>query len=189
TLTDSSPSVTYTFSAVFWQTSSMSAGFYELPITFRLRNEAFVSGGVPSTPPISTITMVLRFEIGTSSTIYFKSGSYEIFELAFDEVTAQTPKAFTISVQANFRFYLSLSSKNGGYLENPSTSDTIPYTLSIDGTTIPLSAGTYKFSKRQSSTGFGTNSKDYSAILTIGDITSYSAGTYTDILSFTVTSN
>jgi len=194
-------SKTFTFSAVFWHDSTLDAGFYELPITFRLRNEAFAANSAPTTNPVSTITIVLRFYVGTAATIFFTSGNtsayngVEIFALPFDEVTALTPKEFTIHIQSNFRFYLSVKSGNGGYLRHERYNDTtspvkeqIPYTLNIAGTTIPLSSGTYKFSKRQSSTGFGTNSKDYSAILTLGDITSYSAGTYSDTLSFTVTS-
>jgi len=179
---------TFNFCAVFWQTSIMDAGFYELPITFRLRQEQFSTSG-PTSEPIETSVQVWRFVVSTTAAIYFKSGTNEIFEIAFDEITALTPKNFTVSIQTNFRFYLTVESKNRGkriHTEYPN--EQIPYTLVMQGTTIPLNTS-YRFPTRYRSTGFGTSSRDFSSTITLGDISSYTAGRYEDILSFTVTAN
>ncbi|HPS14572.1 MAG TPA: hypothetical protein PK759_02105 [Spirochaetales bacterium] len=190
----------FQFSAVFWNESTLGAGTYEMPITFRLRKEKFSSSG-PSTAPVSTITVVLRYYVGTTAAIFFTDGlntdpytGTELFSLDFDEITAAAPKQFTIHIQTNFKFYLGVYSGNGGYLLHERYNDPvspvkekIPYTLNVDGVNIPLSSG-YRFPQKEGKTGFGLNSNDYNAILTIGDITSYTAGTYSDILSFRVTS-
>lgn len=179
---------TFNFAAVVWHNSRLGAGSYELPITFRLRQEAFSASG-PATNPIASTTQALRFVVGTAATIAFISGNSEFFDLAFDEITAMAPKDFTIRVQTNFRFYLNVKSKNLGYLNHADyPNEKIGYSLSIDNTTIPLSAGTYKFITQQSATYFGTSAKDYDATITIGDITNYTAGRYEDVLSFTITS-
>jgi len=184
----SSLTKTFYFCAVFWQNSTLGAGFYELPITFRLRQEQFNTSG-PTTSPIETSLQVLRFVVGTTASIYFKSGTSEIFELAFDEITALTPKDFTVSIQTNFRFYLTVESKNKGkliHIDHPN--EQIPYSLVVEDTTIPLNAS-YRFPSSYKSTGFGTSSRNFASTITIGDISSYSAGRYEDILSFTVTAN
>jgi len=187
---------TFNFSAVFWQSSSLPAGTYELPITFRLRQEAF-SAGAPLTEPVSTVTVVLRFVIGTTATVSFKNtiSGNEIFDLRFDEVTAASPRTFYIYVQSNFKYYLNVRSMNLGYLVHERYNDPVApvnerigYTLKIGTTTIPLASGNFKFSTRYNSTGFGTSSRSYTGLLTIGDVTEYSAGKYSDALVFSITS-
>lgn len=191
----SSLTATFYFCAVSWHDNWLDAGFYELPLTFRLRSEAF-STGEPTTQPVSTLTLIERFVVGTAATIFFKVGSQEVTEIAFSEPSTPVSQTFTISVQANFRFYLSVKSKNLGYMNHERygaavspVNERIPYTLSIDGTSIPLSAGTYKFPTRQWSTGFGTAAKNYTGTVSLGTVSNYSAGKYLDALSFIVTSN
>ena len=202
-LTSSQMTKQFQFSAVFWHESTLAAGTYEMPITFRLRQEKFPSSApsAPSTAPVSTITVVLRYYVGTTAAIFFTDGlntdpyrGNELFSLDFDEITAAVPKQFTIHIQTNFKFYFAIYSANGGYLLHNRYSDPvspvkekIPYKFNVDGVDIPLSTG-YKFPQKEGKTGFGLNSNDYNAILTIGDITSYTAGTYSDVLSFRVTS-
>jgi hypothetical protein len=138
--------------------------------------------------------LVLRFVVDTSAAIIFKSDNVEISELAFDELSAMNPKEFTISVQSNFFYKLSVKSQNGGFLKHEKYKSSespilerINYTLTINKTAIPLPAGIYKFPTYQWPSGFGVCTNDYDATLTIGDISSYSVGKYSDILSFSVT--
>ena len=193
----SSLSRTYYFSALFAHNTDLAAGTYELPITFRLRQEAFVEDD-PTTAPISTATVVLRYVVGTTATVFFRDSPTgpEIFQLAFDEVTAATPKTFYIYVQSNFKYYFNIRSVNLGYLvheryNNPITpvNEKISYTMKIGTTTIPLASGSYKYNtSKYNTTGFGTSSKSFTSTITISDVTNYSAGRYSDILAFTITS-
>lgn len=188
---------TFSFYGVFWDNNTLAAGFYELPVTFRLRQEQFNASG-PTTDTISSVTLILRFVVTPTAIIFFKSGTSEITSLDFDEVTTTTSKSFTISVQSSFRFDISVESAlgHGGYLWHEKRSDplypiteTIPYTLKIDNVTIPLTAGAYTFKKKQSSTNFSSTFNNSTAVITIGDISEYAAGKYTDSLSFTVTAD
>ena len=192
----SSLTATYSFCAVFWQDSTMAAGTYELPITFRLRAEPFVAGE-PTTSPVATATVVLRFVIGTTAAVFFSDtlGGMEILDLRFDDITAASPRDFYIYVQSNFRYYLNVRSANLGYLKHEKYSDPISpvlekigYSLKIGTTTIPLASGNYKFSTRYNTTGFGTSSRNYKATITIGDVSEFSAGKYSDALIFSITS-
>jgi len=192
----SSLTKTYNFCAVFWQNSGLPAGTYELPITFRLRDEAFSSSG-PTTAPVASVTVVLRFVIGTTAVVFFSDtlGGTEMFNLHFDEVAASSPRDFYIYVQSNFRYYLNVRSANLGYLVHEKFSDPvnpvpekISYSLKIGTTTIPLALGDYKFSTRYNTTGFGTSSRNYKGTITIGNVDEYSAGRYTDALIFSITS-
>jgi len=193
----SSLTQTYNFCAVFWQNSSLAAGTYELPITFRLRQEAFAVGD-PTTDPVATVTVVLRFVVGTTAAVYFSDtlSGPEIFNLQFNEITAESPRDFYIYVQSNFRYYLNVRSANLGFLKHEKYSDPISpipekigYSLKIGTTTIPLTSGNYKFSTRYNTTGFGTSSRNYKATITIGDVSEYNAGKYSDALIFSITSN
>jgi len=188
---------TYYFCAVFVHYSTLAAGTYELPITFRLRQEAFTPGD-PTTAPISTATVVLRYVVGTTATVFFRKTPTgpEIFQLAFDEVTAATPSTFYIYVQSNFRYYLNVRSVNLGYLVHERYNDPITpvnekicYTMKIGTKTIPLASGSYKYNtSKYNTTGFGTATKSFTSTITLSDVTNYSAGRYSDILAFTITS-
>lgn len=196
-------SKTFDFSAVFWNLNDLEAGYYELPITFRLRVEPFSTSG-PKTDPVSTLTMVLRYYVGTAATIFFTPGSRskayngsEIFNVDFGEVTTSASQEFTIHVQSNFKFNFYVQSLNGGVLRHPKYSQAttdderskreIGYTLRIGGNTIPLKVGTsQRISTQNPTTAFGTTSQDYSAVITLDFTQDYDSGTYTDYLSFTV---
>jgi len=187
---------TYYFSAVFWQNSGLPAGTYELPITFRLREESFSTDG-PTTAPVASVTVVLRFVIGTTAVVFFSDtlGGTEMFNLHFDEIAAASPREFYIYVQSNFRYYLNVRSANLGYLVHEKYSDPVSpvqekigYSLKIGTTTIPLASGNYKFSTRYTTTGFGTSSRNYKGTITIGNVEEYNAGRYSDALIFSITS-
>lgn len=197
TMTGSTTSVTHHFSAVFWHESTLASGFYELPITFRVRNESFVPNSVPATDPVASQTIMLRFIVGNYATIYFKDStdSYELYTIQFDNITSNATKNFNLHIQSNFRYYVRVRSTNGGKLRherygastNP-VNEQVSYTLTYDGSTYSLASGTsYTLTtSKQSTTGYGTNSNSYPITLTLGTIDNLTAGDYTDSLSFTV---
>lgn len=198
TMTGSTTSVTYHFSAVFWHESNLAGGFYELPITFRVRNESFASNSVPATDPVASQTITLRFIVGNYATIYFKdsTNSYELYSIQFDNITSNATKNFNLHIQSNFKYYVRVRSTNGGKLRherygastNP-VNEQVSYTLTYNGSTYPLASGTsYTLTpSKQSTTGFGTDSNSYPITLTLGTIDNLTAGEFSDSLAFTVT--
>ena len=182
----------FDYYAVIWHDSPLPAGTYELPITFRVRNEYF-DGRNPNTSPVSTLTVYLKFLVAPSAAISFLSGTTgntTTNSIVFDDVAATTTQDFRVSVSSNFRYSLSVSSStgHGGYLkhEDPKVTDMIPYTLDVNGiANLPLSSAPYPIALMQRPTG--SSERTYPAAVTVGNIQDYTAGTYSDSISFTVT--
>ncbi len=182
----------FQYYAVFWNNSSLSAGTYQLPITFRVRNERFRSYRNPSTQPVDTQTVYIKFVVAPSATIGFlsgTSGSTTISSVVFNDVASTTTSSFRVSVKSNFRYSLSVSSPtgHGGELKhvNANVTETIPYTFTIGGSPITVSSAPYTVASMERPTGTGT--REYAASITVGNIQDYTAGQYSDSISFTVT--
>lgn len=183
---------TFQYYAVFWHSHSLAAGTYELPITFRVRNERFRSNRNPSTQPVDTQTVYIKFVVSPSATIGFlsgTSGSTAITSVVFNDVASTTTNNFRVSVKSNFRYSLSVSSPtgHGGELKHtdPNVTETIPYTFTIAGSPITVSSTPYTVASMERPTGTGT--REYAASITVGNIQDYTAGQYSDSISFTVT--
>lgn len=201
--TGSQTSYTYPFAAVFWENGSLGNGFYELPITFRVRNEQFVPNGRPTTEPVATAQVMLRFIVGEYAVMFFKNqaGGSEIFSLNFDTVTTGAQKTFAIAIQSNFRYNLSVRSTNGQKLRHERygaatspVNEEIGYTFSYAGTTMTLPAGVItrlatRESANVSGTTYGTVTRDREMTLTLGTISDFTAGKYADTLSFIIVAN
>lgn len=196
-MTGSTLSVTYPFAAVFWQNGTLASGFYEMPITFRVRKEQFVANTAPTTDPVASQTIMLRFIVGYYATIFFRdeTNSFEIFSIEFDNITSNATQLFNLNIQSNFRYKLTVKSTNGGKLRherygaatNP-VNEQVSYTMTYNGTTYALASGTnYTLATRQTATGFGTNNRNYPITLTLGTIDNLTAGEFSDSLAFTVT--
>jgi len=182
----------FEYYAVFWQDTPLAAGTYELPITFRVRNEQFKSRKNPSTQPVDTHTVYVKFVVAPSATIGFlsgTSGSTTISSVVFNDVASTTTNSFRVSVKSNFRYSLSLSSPtgHGGELKhtNANVTETIPYTFTIDGSPVEVSGTPYTVASMERPTG--TGKREYVASITVGNIQDYTAGQYSDSISFTVT--
>lgn len=183
----------FNYYAVFWHDSSLTAGTYEIPMTFRVRNEQFRSNNNPSTSPVSTVTITLKVVVSPSALITFlsgMSGSTTTTAIVFDDVAATTTKDFRVSVKSNFRYSLSVSSStdHGGNLKHtdPEVTDMIPYTLDVGTITMPISSTPYPIALMERPTA-ESGTREYKAAVTVGNIQNYTAGTYSDSLSFTVT--
>lgn len=108
-------STSFNYYAVFWHDTPLAAGTYELPITFRVRNE-FFDGRKPNSTPVSTLIVYLKFLVSPSASITFLSGttgSTATTDIVFDDVAATTTKDFRVSVKSNFRYSLSVRSLTG----------------------------------------------------------------------------
>lgn len=188
-------STSFNYYAVVWHDSSLPAGTYELPITFRVRNEYF-DGRKPNTVPVSTLPLYLKFLVAPSATITFLSGttgSTSTTDIVFDDVATTTTKDFRVSVKSNFRYSLSVRSPtgHGGVLKHTdvNVTDTIPYTFAIGGVPITVSTTPYIVAsmERPTYSGTGTGTREYDASITVGNIQDYTAGLYSDSITFTVT--
>ena len=183
----------FLYYAVLWHYSPLSAGTYELPITFRVRDEK-LNSWKPDTNPVTTLTVYLKFLVAPSAAITFlsgKTGSATTTAILFDDVAATTTRDFRVSVKSNFRYSLSVSSPtgHGGYLKHtdPKVTDMIPYTLDVKTImNLPISSTPYPIAlMERPTTASGT--REYSAAVTVGNIQDYTAGYYSDSLSFRVT--
>lgn len=188
-------STSFNYYAVFWHDTPLAAGTYELPITFRVRNE-FFDGRKPNSTPVSTLIVYLKFLVSPSASITFLSGttgSTATTDIVFDDVAATTTKDFRVSVKSNFRYSLSVRSLtgHGGELKHTdaNVTDTIPYTFAIGGVPLAVSATPYTIAsmERPTYTGTGTGTREYDASITVGNIQDYTAGQYSDSITFTVT--
>jgi hypothetical protein len=184
----------FQYYTVFWHDSSLTEGTYQIPITFRVRNESFKKFRLPKTDPVDTQLIYIKYVVNPSATIDFLSGSSgdtKISSISFNDVVTSTTSTFRASITSNFRYSLSVSSatEHGGELKhvNPEVIETIPYTFSIGGSTVTVSSTPYFVASMERPTGTGT--REYLASITIGDIQNYTAGKYSDFISFAVTAN
>jgi len=200
--TGSTTALEYPFAAVFWENGLLDNGFYELPITFRVRKETFSATAAPQTDPVASSTVMLRFIVGEYATIFFKNqvGGTEILDLVFDDVTTGVQKSFAVAVQSNFKYHLSVKSTNGlklrheryGAATSP-VNEQISYFFAYEGSNKTLGAGVVvRLASNQkanvSGTTYGTVTRDKTINLTLGTISDFTAGKYSDTLSFIITS-
>lgn len=184
----------FQYYAVFWHNSSLTSGTYQLPITFRVRNENFRKNRNPRTDPVDTQLIYIKYVVNPSAAIDFLSGSSgdtKISSISFNDVVTSATSTFRVSIASNFRYSLSVSSAtgHGGELKhvNAEVIETIPYTFSIGGSTVTVSSTPYFVASMERPTGTGT--REYLASVTVGDIQNYTAGKYSDSISFSVTAN
>ncbi|MCX7775997.1 MAG: hypothetical protein N2067_07860 [Spirochaetaceae bacterium] len=167
----------------------LAPGTYYLPCTFRLRTEKFRSDRNAKTSPVATLGITASFVVSPSASISFLSdlsGTTPITSLDFIDVAATTTKYFRVSVKSNFRYGILVRSRSGGVMvhEDASVSDTIPYRLMFAGSYVDLSKGTVQVKSMQNPTGI--SSVEYQASVTVDDITTLTAGNYSDALTFSV---
>ncbi|MEJ5183518.1 MAG: hypothetical protein WHT81_00195 [Rectinemataceae bacterium] len=169
--------------------SGLSPGTYSLTMTFRLRKEAFKLNANATTAPIATLNIIASFVVSPSAAISFLgglSGTTPITSLDFIDVATTTTQYFRVSVRSNFRYGILVRSRSGGVMvhEDASVSDTIPYRLMFAGSYVDLSKGTVQVKSMQNPTGI--SSVEYQASVTVDDITTLTAGNYSDALTFSV---
>jgi len=184
--------ISFQYYAVFWHNSSLTSGTYQLPITFRVRNESFRKKRNPRTSPVDTQLIYIKYLVNPSATISFlsgSSGSAEVSSVVFYDVVSTVTNQFRVCVNSNFRYSLSVSSAtgHGGELKhtNPNITETIPYTFTVLGSAITPGLTPYIVASMERPTGSGI--REYLASITVGDVQNYTAGRYSDSISFTVT--
>ena len=178
-------SKTFNYYFYFSHGSTLAAGTYQLPITIRTWNEAYSWQGPYADGPVAQLPVNLTFVVDPNASLAFRSssGGPAISSIDFGDLTQAVPQSFVVNVNSNFRYSLNISSQNSGNLVSGSYQ--IPYTLTLNGTQVPLtSAGTMALAYQMPTTGSGTN---YDVILAAVLPQIYDVGDYSDSLTFTIT--
>ncbi|MGB4586403.1 MAG: hypothetical protein WBH66_05115, partial [Rectinemataceae bacterium] len=131
----------------------------------------------------------LRLYAGTA-------GMTELSTLAFGTITGiTTTQQFRISVISNYRYSLSVTSRRGGFFFHEidqslpagatPTIEPIPYSFSLSGIPVALSSAPRMIVEYALPTG--SVPVERTVAVTVGDVGEYTAGKYSDALSFTMT--
>jgi len=178
--------------------STPSPGTYEQQLTFRARLEEFVANRTPTTTPLASLLIRPSFIVSPQGDMKLYSGTAgttEISTLAFGTVTGISAiQQFRINVTSNYRYSLNVASRRAGYFFHEldatlpvgatPTIEPIPYTFSVDGSTIALTSAPKPIVQYAAPTG--TVSAERTVSIAIGDVSEYTAGKYSDYLSFTM---
>jgi hypothetical protein len=122
-------------------------------------------------------------------------GTTETSTLSFGTVTGiPVPQQFRINVTSNYRYSINVSSRRGGVFFHEldaslpigatPTIQPIPYTFSVDGVQFAVSTNPAPIVQYAAPTGSGSVERLVS--ISIGDVSEYTAGKYSDYLSFTM---
>lgn len=117
--------------------------------------------------------------------------SFDSTEIAyfmnFSDLSTGESQAADIMIQTNVGYRLYLSSDNDGVLNHTATADTIPYSLTVNGTPVNLvgSSGTPVFVSANAASHTGDGYR-FPTTVTIGTVGAQSAGSYQDRITITV---
>jgi len=184
-------SKTFKYFVKFRHEEVLAHGMYQFVNTFRLRAEAFAANSQPTTPVIDTISLTSTVVVGTAVFINFQDTSgLPLEKVEFLETNTMT-KDFTVLVQVNFEYKFSVSSGYYGILkhqEAPTVPDTIPYHLWISNMTteVPLGTGVYYIASNQPKSSSSPATYNARIQVDFDSLENYTAGKYSDILTFKV---
>jgi hypothetical protein len=191
-------SVSFSYYVLVQNASTPSPGTYEEQLTFRARLERFVANSLPTTTPVASLIIRPSFVVSPQGDMKLFSGTAgtsEISTLSFGTVTGiSLPQQFRINVTSNYRYSINVSSRRGGVFFHEldaalpagasPTIQPIPYTFSVDG--IQSAVGTNPTPIVQYAAPTGSGSAERLVSISIGDVSEYTAGKYSDYLSFTM---
>ncbi|MEN6491198.1 MAG: hypothetical protein ABFC85_04330 [Rectinema sp.] len=172
---------------------TLSPGVYESTITLG----TWLTNNQTKLPKSrsDTTSVVLSLVVTPQSSITISTNDSS-GNVVFGDISTESTgsKTFTVTIRSNYRYSLRVSSANGGKLLNPDAGGTesISYTMNIASVTPDLSvAGVQKdILLNQDYTGNDTSSggDTYSGTVTLGAINAFTAGEYSDTLTFTISS-
>lgn len=184
-------SKTFTYYVNFRHDNVLPHGIYQFINTFRLRAETFVANAQPTTPVLDTVSLANTVVVGTAVFLNFQDANgLPIDKIEFLETSTMTTD-FTILAQVNFVYKLSVMSTNYGILkhpEYPTVPDTIPYKLWVVNMTteVPLSTGLFYIAQNQPKSSVAPSSFSARLQVDFDSLENYTAGKYSDILTFKV---
>jgi hypothetical protein len=182
-------SKTFNYYVNFRHDNVLAQGMYQFINKFRLRAETFVANSLPTTSVIDSVSLANTVVVGTAVFLNFQdTAGLPIAKIEFLETSTMT-KDFTILAQVNFVYKLSVSSTNLGELrhsEFPTVPDTIPYHLWVINNEVPLGSGQYYIVQNQPKSSATPATYDARIEITFDYLENYTAGLYSDILTFKV---
>lgn len=184
-------SKTFNYYVNFRHDTVLAHGIYQFINTFRLRAETFVANSQPTTPVIDTVPLANTVVVGTAVFLNFQDANgLPIDKIEFLETSTMT-KDFSILAQVNFVYKLSVISSNFGILkhsEYPTVPDTISYNLWVVNmtTVVPLRTGLFYIVQNQPKSRAAPASYNARVQIDFNSLENYTAGKYSDILTFKV---
>jgi hypothetical protein len=172
---------------LFNKNFSLDSGVWDSPAIF----SAYLSTSQNSLGQ-NFVTKNVLFSIGTSkqATITFGGsgltnvGGVNTIDLGTVSTSSLSQKDFTVTISANFRYSLSVTSLNSGLLLNPNAApvESIGYYLTIGQLSSKALTTNSIVAQNQSY----TNATQYNGTVTLGVVNAVTAGDYKDTLTFTI---
>jgi spore coat protein U-like protein len=136
----------------------------------------------------------IQFTAAAPSTVDFSFNNDTSFSgpktstLDLGDLSTGTTGSMTVRARGNGGFWFSMQSQNGGVLRNASgmNNDAISYVMKMNNIAVPLGSGPANFLGALLPTS--PQGISYKLDVTVGDTSSASAGTYSDVVQITVTS-
>ena len=192
--------ISFPYYVMFQNAATPAPGTYERLLTFRARLERFAAdNSTPLTTPVTSLIVRPSFVVSPQGEIKLyagTAGTTELSTLAFGTITGiTTTQQFRISVISNYRYSVSVTSRRGGFFFHEidqslpagatPTIEPIPYSFSLSGVLVALSSAPRMIVEYAPPTGSVAVEK--TAAITIGDVSDYTAGKYSDYFSFVMT--
>lgn len=187
-------------SATFELVANISAGQYVNPllfsrgITLTFAARAVPSGVLPYNPfggsaagdfSVS-VQKAVNFNFVGTVTTFGGVGANKNYTVDFGSMTTGEASNIFIQFRGNASVSTAFASANNGVLKhsNPLVTTTVPYTLVVDGTTLPNATGTPPtMLANTGSSGVAT----YPIGITLGSVSGKIAGSYSDTITVTIT--
>jgi hypothetical protein len=175
-----------------------AAGIYETGIILQSYKAGYNTGNVPNVPPDNpaSANVTLSLVVSPTQTITVSSTDPKFGAspptVAWGTITAAPSNVtFTVGVTANYRYNLLVSSQKGGSLKNPAGTEAIPYLLTMGLLSTNMTGtGTYNIALNQDYNNYtgGIAPTNFTGTISFPSFQSYTAGTYSDTLTFTISS-
>lgn len=168
-------------------TTSITVGYYTGTLSGSNISNAKNTGATYSQQINLTVPVIYDLSIMPSGDTTFNAGITSQTLNFGDMVDGESMSANAIIRTNSNSWSLAVASTNAGNMKNNSTSTTVPYTFTYDGTIKPLSTSSTEIE----SGGWADTQSGYATRIltfTLGD-TFNTPGTYNDNLTFTLTAN
>lgn len=165
-------------------------GTYTDSISVKLFEDALSSIATPvSTTPLNvtiTVPQIIEMAFGSANSGFNPTSLNQ--SLDFGDLTSGKTLATSFLVRSNSGYSISMSSTNGGQLNNTlNSADKIPYSVSVNGSTLTLSSSPTIIATSSGQTSDSGSAFPFS-IITNSQSVQPTSGTYTDSISITAIS-
>ncbi len=160
--------------------------------TATIRADLYHSGYPPTGAPVDSLSFSVVVTVPSIAdlSIVPKGSAFSVSStnatLSFGILSAGSSRDIDLLVRSNVRYSVSLNSSSGGSLLEATSGETVPYTLTVNGAPLVLSAGSAGYAALNADPTFGVP-KVYALAVTIGSFSRLPIeGTYTDLITVNV---